>query len=237
MEQTASAAANATEGESPMSNPSPGRAFRALTNTVLCWAAALGSATAGAQNLDKTEEGRVAAGQCYATCMDKALRSAATTQEKSTRLTELMISDDFFQLTDASQDEFIRLYRLDVCLLAQNHVRGVDACYAGCVDVERAYGVGGTNARSRFFELLHDDWQALRDVGLWQDYRTFPVFGSVEFEAACERLYENAAVVAQSQASPAHAPSSLVNRLIRMEQRLERKPRPDQTLREDANAE
>ena len=47
-------------------------------------------------------------GQCYATCMDKASKSAATTQEKSTRLTELLISDDFFQLTDDSQDEFIR---------------------------------------------------------------------------------------------------------------------------------
>ena len=169
--------------------------------------------------------------------MDKALRSAATTQEKSTRLTELMISDDFFQLTDQSQDEFIALYRLDVCLLAQNHVRGVDACYAGCVDVERAYGVGGTNARSRFFQLLRDDRQALRDVALWQDYRTFPVFGSDEFEYACERLYDNGAVVAQSLVSPAHAPSSLVNRLIRMEQRLERKPRANRVTRADAKTD
>lgn len=220
-----------------MSNPSPKRAFRTLTNTALCWAAALCGATAGAQNLDKTEEGRVAVGQCYATCMDKAFRSASTTQEKSTRLTELMISDDFFQLTDDSQDEFIRLYRLDVCLLAQNHVRGVDACYAGCVDVERAYGVGGTNARSRFFELLHDDRQALQDVGLWQDYRTFPVFGSAEFEDACERLYENGAVMAESQASPAHAPSSLVNRLIRLETKLERKPQANRGTQANANTD
>lgn len=176
----------------------------------------------------------MAVGQCYAACMEKAFQSASTTQEKSTRLTELMISDDFFQLTDDSQDEFIRLYRLDVCLLAQNHVRGVDACYAGCVDVERAYGVGGTNARSRFYRLLSDDRRALQDVGLWQDYRTFPVFGSAEFEEACERLYDNAAVVAESQASPAHAPSSLVNRLIRMEQRLERKPQASRVTRADA---
>ena len=220
-----------------MSNPSPRRAFRALTNTALCWATALGTATAAAQNLDKTEEGRVVVGQCYATCMEKAFQSTSTTQQKSTRLTELMITDDFFQLTDASQDEFIRLYRLDVCLLAQNHVRGVDACYAGCVDVERAYGVGGTNARSRFYRLLSDDRQALQDVGLWRDYRTFPVFGSPEFEDACERLYDNAAVVAESQASPAHAPSSLVNRLIRMEQRLERKPHANRVTRADADTD
>ena len=220
-----------------MSNPSPRQAFRALATTVLCWAAALGTATASAQNLDKAEEGRVAVGQCYATCMEKAFRSASNTQEKSTRLTELMISDDFFQLTDDSQDEFIRLYRLDVCLLAQNHVRGVDACYAGCVDVERAYGVGGTNARSRFYRLLSDDRHALQDVGLWQDYRTFPVFGSGEFEDACERLYENGAVVAQSQVSPAHAPSSLVNRLIRMEQRLERKPPTNRVTQADAKTD
>lgn len=207
----------------------------AVANTVLCWATALGAATADAQNLDRMGEGRVAIGQCYAACMDKALQSAATTQEKSTRLTELMISDDFFQLTDASQDEFIRLYRLDVCLLAQNHVRGVDACYAGCVDVELAYGVGGINARSRFYRLLQDDRQAVQDVGLWQDYRNFPVFGSGEFETACERLYENGAVVAESQVSPAHAPSSLVNRLIRMEQRLERKPRPTRAAQTDAD--
>ncbi len=208
----------------PMSTPRPRQAFRVLTNTAFGWATVLAAVTAGAQNLDKPEEGRAAVGQCYATCMDKAFRSASTTQEKSTRLTELMISDDFFQLTDDSQDEFIRLYRLDVCLLAQNHVRGLDACYAGCVDVSRAYGVGGTNARSRFYRLLRDDSQALQDAGLWQDYRTFPVFGSREFEAACERLYQNATVVAEAQASPARSPSSLVNRLIRMEKRLERNP-------------
>lgn len=208
-----------------MSSPSTRRAFRALGNTVLCWAAALGAMTAGAQNLDKQEEGRVAVGQCYAACMDKALQSALATQENSMRLTELLISDDFFQLTDDSRDEFIRLYRLDVCLLVQNHIRGLDACHAGCVDVERAYGVGGTNARSRFYGLLRAERQALQDVGLWQDYRTFPVFGSGGFEDACERLYENAAVVAPAQASPTHAPSSLVNRLLRMQQRLQRKPR------------
>ena len=181
-------------------------------------------ATVGAQNLSKTAEGRIAVGQCYATCMDKAFKSAATTQENSTRLTELMISDDFFQLTDQSQDDFIALYRLDVCLLAQNHVRGVDACYAGCVDIERAYDVGGTNARSRFYRLLRDDRQALQDAGLWHDYRTFPVFGSYEFEDACNRLYEDGAVIAEAQVSPAHAPSSLVNRLVRLETKLERKP-------------
>ena len=179
----------------------------------------------------------MAVGQCYAACMDKAFESASTTQQKSTRLTELMISDDFFQLTDDSQDEFIRLYRLDVCLLAQNHVRGVDACNAGCIDIERAYGVGGTNARSRFYRLLRDDRQAVQDAGLWRDYRTFPVFGSGEFEDACERLYENAAVVAQAQASPAHAPSSLVNRLIHMEQRPKRKPPSNPVNRAGADSD
>ena len=199
---------------------------RSASGVIICAVAAFSAMTAGAQNLSRLGEGQVVVGQCYASCMDKALKSAATTQDKSTRLTELMISDDFFQLTDQSQDDFIALYRLDVCLLAQNHVRGIDACYAGCVDAELAYGVGGTNARSRFYHLLRDDRQALQAAGLWEDYRTFPVFGSYDFEDACERLYENGAVVAQSQASPAHAPSSLVNRLIRMEQRLERKPRP-----------
>ena len=220
-----------------MSNPSARPVFRAITNTVLCWATALGTATAGAQNLDRWEEGRVAIGQCYAACMDKAFKSAETTQEKSTRLTELMISDDFFQLTDQSQDDFIALYRLDVCLLAQNHIRGVDACNAGCIDFELAYGASGSNARSRFSRLLADERKPLQDAGLWQDYRTFPVFGSSEFEDACERLYEDGAVVAQSQASPAHAPSSLVNRLIRMEQRLERRPRTNRAIQVDAKSD
>lgn len=191
---------------------------------IVCMLGAFVTVTTEAQNLGKAEEGRAVVGQCYAKCMDKAFQSAAATQEKSTKLTELMISDDFFQLTDDSQDDFIALYRLDVCLLAQNHVRGVDACYAGCVDVEQAYGVRGTNARSRFYRLLRDDRLALQDAGLWQDYRTFPVFGSYEFEDACDRLYENAAVVAEAQASPAHAPSSLVNRLIRLEPRPKRRP-------------
>ena len=184
----------------------------------------LAAMTVGAENLSKAEEGRVAVGQCYARCMDKAFQSIAATQKNSTRLNELMISDDFFQLTDDSQDEFIRLYRLDVCLLAQNHVRGIDACDAGCVDIETAYDVGGTNARSRFYRLLRDDRLALQDAGLWTDYRTFPVFGSYEFEDACESLYEDGAVVAEAQASPAHAPSSLVNRLIRLSPKPKRRP-------------
>lgn len=197
---------------------------QSATGAIICAIAVFSGVTAGAQNLSKTGEGQVVVGQCYAACMDKAFKSAATTQEKSTRLTELMISDDFFQLTDQSQDDFIALYRLDVCLLAQNHIRGVDACYAGCVDVEQAYGLPGSNARSRFYQLLREERQPFQDAGLWQDYRTFPVFGSYAFEDACERLYENGAVVAEAQVSPAHAPSSLVNRLIRLETKLERKP-------------
>ncbi|MCE2459822.1 MAG: hypothetical protein J4F38_03475 [Pseudomonadales bacterium] len=200
---------------------------RSALCTIVCMLGAFATVTTEAQNLGKAEEGRAVVGQCYAKCMDKAFRSVAATQERSTRLTELMISDDFFLLTDDSQDDFIALYRLDVCLLAQNHVRGIDACYAGCVDVERAYGVGGTNARSRFYRLLRDDRLALQDAGLWQDYRTFPVFGSYEFEDACDRLYENGTVVAEAQVSPAHAPSSLVNRLIRLEPRPKRRPDRD----------
>ena len=205
--------------------------------TLVCALGTLTTVTTDAQNLRKAEEGRAVVGQCYAKCMDKAFQSTAMTQEKSTRLTELMISDDFFQLTDESQDDFIALYRLDVCLLAQNHIRGVDACYAGCVDVDQAYGLPGSNARSRFYQLLRDDQQPLEDAGLWQDYRTFPVCGSYEFEDACDRLYENGAVVAEAQASPAHATSSLVNRLIRMEQRLKRRPPANPVIRANANTD
>ena len=197
---------------------------QSVAGKIICAVAMFAAATTGAQNLSKAGEGQVAVGQCYAACMNKAFQSATATQEKSTRLTELMISDDFFQLTDQSQDDFIALYRLDVCLLAQNHVRGVDACHAGCIDMELAYGVSGSNARSRFYGLLRADRKALQDAGLWQDYRTFPVFGSYDFEDACDRLYENAAVVAEAQASRADAPSSLVNRLVRLETKLERKP-------------
>ena len=207
-----------------MSNSNAQGPFRAAPGALLCFLAVLSSVTADAQNLAKDEEGLVAVATCYASCVDKAFRSASKTQEKSTRLTELMISDEFFLLTDDSQDEFIRLYRLDVCLLAQNHVRGVDACYAGCVDVERAYGVRSSNARNRFYRLLREDRTALQDAGLWYDYRTFPVFGSAEFADACDVLYENGATAAQSRLSGAHAPSSLVNRLIRLEERLDRKP-------------
>ena len=214
-----------------------GTGCRSAAGMAICALAVSAAVTAGAQNLGTTGEGRVVVGQCYAACMDKAFKSAATTQEKSTRLTEVMISDDFFQLTDDSQDDFIALYRLDVCLLAQNHIRGVDACYAGCVDADQAYGLPRSNARSRFYQLLREERQPFQDAGLWQDFRTFPVFGSYEFEDACERLYEDAAVVAEAQASPAHAPSSLVNRLIRMEQRLERKPQADPVAQANADTD
>ena len=153
-------------------------------------ATALTATAAFAQNLNPAQEGRVAVAQCYATCMDRSQRTALALYERVDRLSDLLISDEYFKLTNASQDAVVRLEETAICALAQDHVRGMDACHVGCVDVEFAYRVSASHARARFLQVLNAERGALQDVGLWNGHAHSPASGA-RFDAACDRYWED----------------------------------------------
>lgn len=161
-----------------------------LTN-VLALVALAFAAAATAQNLDKAQEGRAAVGDCYSQCLAEAKRDAWVLWERVDRLTDMLISDEFFALTDQSQDELRAGERRKICVASQIYMAGLDGCYAGCLDIEIAYGVRASTARNRFIHLLRTERQPLLDAGLWRDYRT-RVEGA-ELDAACERWWASLA--------------------------------------------
>ena len=152
-------------------------------------ATALTAFAASAQNLSSTQEGRVAVAQCYSTCMDRSQRTALALYDRVDRLSDLLISDEYFKLTDASQNAVARLEETAICALAQDHVRGMDACHVGCVDVEFVYGLSASHARARFLQVLNAERGALQDVGLWNGHAHSPASGP-RFDAACDRYWE-----------------------------------------------
>lgn len=154
---------------------------------VLSLAAAL---PAAAQNLGVASEGRAALGACYAQCLASAQQGARALSAKFDRLTDLLISDEYHALNTESQDNLVVLEERSICATAQDNVRGNDGCHAGCVDIERAYGVNAATARDRFLHVLRTDRRPLLDAGLWRDYRTSPASGQA-FVAACDRYWQS----------------------------------------------
>ena len=194
-----------------------------MTRYALLTALALGltspAAMVAAQNLTKSEEGRVEVGKCYALCMDRADRTALALYARVDRLTDLLISDEYFELTVASRNELVTLEETAICSLAQDHVRGLDGCYAGCVDLESAYGVRSSQARNRFRELLISERDALRQVGLWQDYQRTATVGT-DFDLACDRYWSDSGSAGVSRIA------ALPARVRAAEQRMARRPPP-----------
>lgn len=154
---------------------------------------ALASVAAGAQNLNKAEEGRTAVAQCYARCVDRSERTRLAAYARFDRLTDLLISDEYHALQEESQDTVIDGEKTYICLLGQDLVRSLDACQAGCADLEEAYGVRSSHARNRFRDLLDRESAVLREVGLWSDYRSSPAGGSAEFDRACRAYWNDGA--------------------------------------------
>lgn len=183
-------------------------------------ALALAAFATPAENLTKSQAGRVAVGQCYATCMDRSQRTALALYARVDRLSDLLISDEYFALTDASQDAVVQVEETAICALAQDHVRGMDACQVGCVDVEFAYGVSNSHARTRFLHVLNAERGALQEVRLWNGHAHSPASGP-RFDAACDQYWESGdggqagspasriaavpAAVGKSRAKPARA--------------------------------
>lgn len=156
---------------------------------------------AAAQNVNRAEEGRAAAAQCYGACVDRAQTTSLALYQRADRLTDLLISDEYHALTDESQNDLVRLEEDLICNLAQDHVRALDACNAACTDVERAYGSPSSLARSRFREIFYAERDALADVGLWgTSYRNAPT-GGAAFDAACGRFWNAASSGASGRLS------------------------------------
>ena len=65
-----------------------------------------------------------------------------------------------------------------------------DACYTNCLDIEAAYGVKNSHARSRFFRFRDAQRAPLQRAGLWTNYKTSPSYTGTNvnaFAAACHR--------------------------------------------------
>ena len=102
----------------------------------------------------------------------------------------MLISDQYHALTEESQNALVRLEEDAICALAQDHVRALDGCYAGCLDVETAYDFRRSNARSRFHHIYIAERNALREVGLWDNYRNSATSGST-FDAGCDSYWDS----------------------------------------------
>ena len=161
--------------------------------TLAAWLAlcalSISATSATAQTLTKAQEGRAAVGQCYASCMARAQTTAQALYQRADRLTDLLISDEYHALTEDSQNALVRLEEDAVCALAQDHVRALDGCFAGCLDVETAYDFRRSHSRLRFRQVYIAERDALRDVGLWDDYQNSATSGSA-FNAGCDRYWD-----------------------------------------------
>ena len=153
----------------------------------------LAAAPAAAQNLTRAQEGRTAVAGCHAACMDRAQTTSLALYARADRLTDLLISDEYHALTEASQNLAVDGEKTYICLLGQDYVRSLDACQAGCVDLEDAYGVRSSHARNRFRDLLARESAVLREVGLWSGYRNSPAGGSDAFAQACSAYWDDGA--------------------------------------------
>lgn len=171
---------------------------------------------AAAQPLDRAAQGRVAVGQCYSACLDRAHRDTADLGAFTRDLIALLYDAEVLNLPLSTRLETIQNHTLLFCTLAQSYIYSLEGCHQGCVDVEAAHGVRKSSARIRFLNLLRIERQPLVDAGLWVDFRNSPTSGA-DFEAACTLMMadavaesaggtriERSAAAIQEQAAQAH---------------------------------
>lgn len=129
---------------------------------------ALSAAPSVAQNLTKGQEGRKAVGQCYSGCM-----VASTELDKMSHAQIGRIADLILEHPDAPQIA-IETEQVVYCNIAVEAMNIMDACRAGCVDTEVAYGVRSSQARTRFMYKYNQAVATLRAAGLWTAYNRQP---------------------------------------------------------------
>ena len=148
-------------------------------------AAALWISSAWAQTLTREEEGRAAVGRCYQVCLGTTSSAPRLFAQLAAPPAGGVVLDD-----EDPPPAFIVFDQSAICEAAIAQVRDMDGCYAGCVDIELAYGVRTSSARDRFLHVFRAERDALRAAGLWTDYRTPPPAGD-DFDAACNAYLDS----------------------------------------------
>ena len=98
---------------------------------------------------------------------------------------------DFSASDELSQTEFNTWFSaasLNYCVHAQEGLKVMDACNAGCADLEVAYGTTSSLAKNRFRRVLSSETQGLKRLGLWNRNYTDVPEGD-ELTQACNELF------------------------------------------------
>ncbi|MDE0450657.1 MAG: hypothetical protein OXI90_02685 [Gammaproteobacteria bacterium] len=136
--------------------------------------AILWAATASAQNLTKTEEGRAAIGLCYSACFQRDNEAATELASQIRRLNDFFASDlyaatDFDAWNAVARDEYVLL-----CGLMVRQYSVAKGCHYGCDDLEKAYGTTTATARSKFHSRIRHLRELLKRQDLWNESANAP---------------------------------------------------------------
>lgn len=143
---------------------------------------------AEAQNLSKEEEGRKEVGACYVSGSGNIYEAA----QALTALQDLFWANwrDSTTWTDEEWKSFLTEWQRTVCGLVQLEVLVAYARRYACFDVEQAYGVTNSSARSVFLRAYNRSIAALKPSGLWvSNDRDFPQPGTDAFNTACNSYF------------------------------------------------
>ena len=162
---------------------------------VVCMLAVLVTQSLTAQTLSRSQEGQMMVGKCYSDC----LQSGDSTGPIAWLAMYWDNWRDSDLWTDREWDDFVALWRNTGCAASQQEVIVLYACGQGCIDVERAYGVTSSFARTAFKHELADGTRALRSSGLWNtNNRNAPTAGTAAFSRACTAFFGAASTSSDS---------------------------------------
>ncbi len=115
--------------------------------------------------LTKAQEGRREVGRCYSECTARYASASVATARSFSNWQEVVISDAFANLDPATQAATEEVLRLLFCGLSGVQVEDMRSCRDGCIDVEAAYGVRSSRARSRFLRLFNEETASVGEPG------------------------------------------------------------------------
>ena len=156
---------------------------------VVCLSLALGT---DAQTLSKAEAGRKEVGNCYRMCM------AADGGDGDSWT--IAWQDQFWAnwrdsatWTNEEWTSFLTDWKQTGCAKIQGELLEAYGCRYACYDVEQAYGVTSSSARSVFLRSYNSLVADLQASGLWvTNDRDYPRPGTQAFNTACENAYDSA---------------------------------------------
>ena len=154
-----------------------------------------------AQTLTKAEEGRKEVGNCYRMCM--------ADDGGGRRLWNIAWLDQFWAnwrdsvtWTDEEWTSFLTDWKQTGCANVQAELLEAYGCRYACYDVEQAYGVTSSSARSVFLRAYRSLVADLQASGLWvTNDRDYPRPGTDAFNAACEIAYDSTAASGRADSS------------------------------------